>query len=127
MRLAPASGPVSFGRVKLEFGGVATGWALRSLAEERRLCERYHWRPQTTMSLNCYQSATGYMQQYLAFPTTMRTTPTVGCSVQQESNIYGSERSIAAYSSSLAVVSIRANVTGRVYAQFGDISFTAEL
>jgi hypothetical protein len=125
VRLAPASGPVSFGRVKLEFGGVATGWALRSLAEERRLCERYHWRPQTTMSLDCYQSATGYMQQYLAFLTTMRTTPTAGYSVQQESNIYGSERSIAAYSNSLAIVSIRANVTGWVYAQFGDISFTA--
>lgn len=127
VRLAPASGVVSFRRVKLEHGGVATAWLARSAVQERQLCERYHWRPATSLFLDCYQSTTGYFRQFVTFPTLMRTTPSVSFTVAQESNIYSGERSVGAASPNLAIAIVRASTTGRTYAQFSDIAFNAEL
>ncbi|WP_066476292.1 DUF2793 domain-containing protein [Bosea sp. WAO] len=127
VRLAPAAGAVTFRRIKLEACTAPTPWEPRSSVEERRLCERYHWRPGTVMLLECYQAANGYLQHYLPFPTSMRAVPAASFSVTQELNIYSGERSIAAYSSSMAVASIRAASSGRTYALFGDIAFDAEI
>lgn len=127
VRLTPSSGAVSFRRVKLEYGAVATAWPARSAADERQLCERYHWRPSVALFVDCYQSTTGYFQQFVTLPTSMRAAPSVSYTVLQESNIYGGERSITASSPCLAIVSVRASATGRTYAQFGDIAFNAEL
>ncbi len=127
VRLALASGAATFRRIKLETGTAATPWPQRSLVEERQLCERYYWRPDAAMLIDAYQSMAGYFQQFLVYPTLMRVVPTVVYTVLQESNIYNGERSIIASSPIMAVASIRALSTGRVYAQFGDIAFSAEL
>lgn len=127
IRLAPSAGSVGFRRVKLEFGSAATPWLARSLTQERQLCERYYWRPGSSLYLDCYHAAFGYMQQLLVFPTAMRATPTAGYSVTTEANIHGGERSITPNSNASALVSIRAATAGRAYANFGDIAFSAEL
>lgn len=127
VRLSPDSGAVTFRRIKLERGAYATPWPQSSIADERQLCERYFWRPDGTILLDGYQSTTGYIQQPLTFPTQMRATPAASYSVLQEGNIFNGERLVSGLSPSLAVISIRAAGTGRVYAQFGDIAFNAEL
>ncbi len=127
VRLAPAAGAVTFRRIKLEFGATATPWPTRSQTQERQLCERYYWRPGSSMFLDCYQASTGYFQQSLPFPTAMRVVPAVAFTVQQESNIYNGERWISASSTSMAVSSIRSASTGRAYAQFDNIAFNAEI
>lgn len=127
VQLAPAAGAVTFRAIKLELGTAPTPWLARSQTEERQLCERYYWRPKGALMLDCYQGTTGYFQHYVTFPTTMRETPTVSYTVLQESNIYGGERWVSAFSPSLATAMIRAATTGRVYAQFGDVTFSAEI
>lgn len=127
VRLAPASGAVSFRRVKLECGSAATAWLARSAVEERQLCERYHWRPGTSVFIDCYQANTGFSRQFITFPVAMRVAPSVNFVITQESNIYNGERSFNATSPSLAIAMVRAATTGRTYAQFSDIAFNAEL
>lgn len=127
VRIAPTAGAVTFRAIKLETGTTPSPWLARSQTQERQLCERYYWRPGSSMLLDCYQGATGYFQQFLPFPTAMRVAPTVGFTVQQEANIYGGERSIAAFSVGMAIATIRAASTGRAYAQFDNVAFNAEI
>lgn len=127
VQLAPASGAVTLRRIKLETGSVATPWPQRSVAEERQLCERYHWRPNTGMLIDTYQGASGYFTQFLPFPTTMRATPTTSFTVSQDFNVLNGERTIGAYSASMGYAQVRANAQGRVFAVFADIAFNAEL
>lgn len=81
IRIGPAGGAVSLRRIKLEFGSSATPWVARSLTHERQLCERYYWRPDSSLFLDCYQVAGGYLRQLLVFPTAMRATPMASFSV----------------------------------------------
>lgn len=125
IRVGSTGGAVSFRRLKLDAGSVATPWATRSLTQERQLCERYYWRPDNSLFLDCYHMAGGYMRQLLTFPTAMRATPTASFSVIVEANV--SERTISPASGSAALISIRASAVGEAYANFTDIAFNAEL
>lgn len=127
VRLAPSAGAVSFRRIKLEFGSAATPWLARSMTQERQLCERYYCRLEANLFLDAYQAASAYQRQIITFPTRMRTAPAAIYSVSPEANVYGGERLINVSSPSAAMASIRAASTGRVYAQFNDIAFDAEL
>lgn len=127
VRLSPASGSVSFRRIKLEVGAAASPWEPRSLASETQLCEHYHWRPRIAFMLDAYQVAGAYAQQILVFPTTMRATPAVSYAVAFEGNVAEGDRWIGALSSSIGVIGLRAAALGRAYAQFSDIAFDAEL
>ncbi|SEL92083.1 Protein of unknown function [Bosea lupini] len=127
VQLAPTTGAVTFRGIKLETGAVSSAWLARSQTQERQLCERYYWRPGTSLVIDCYQVASGYSQQLLAFPTAMRAVPTTSYTVAGEANIQGGERSISASSNACALATIRASALGRAYASFTDIAFSAEL
>lgn len=127
VKLSPASGSVSFRRIKLEIGAAASPWEQRDLASETQLCMRYHWRPGIDYLLDTYQAAGAYAQQFVLFPSTMRATPTASYTVPFESNISGAERWIGTESPSGAVISLRAAALGRAYAHFTEIAFDAEL
>ncbi|MCV9937028.1 DUF2793 domain-containing protein [Boseaceae bacterium BT-24-1] len=125
IRIGPAGGAVSLRRIKLELGSSATPWIARNTTQERQLCERFYWRPDNSLFLDCYQVAGGYLRQLLIFPTAMRATPTANFSVTSESNLI--ERGITPGSGSAALVSIRASAAGNAYANFTNIAFNAEL
>ena len=128
IRLAPASGAVSFRRIKLELGTVATGWSARPLTQEQRLCRRYHWRRAGQLLLDSYQAAAGTFRQEIALPCTMRTTPSASFSVSLELNIQsGTDRTIGVLSPETAYAHVAAQALGRVRAAFDDIVFDAEL
>lgn len=125
--LAPASGAVSFARVKLEVGRVATAWSARPRSAEQILCRRYYWRPGSTLLIDAYQAATTASRQTLPLPVPMRTTPTVSCAVAQEINVQGTDRGIVATSAEWAYAYVTAQALGRVRAAFDGIVFDAEL
>lgn len=128
VRLAPASGAVSFGRIKLEFGPFATAWIARPLTQEQCLCRRYHWRRSGQLLLDGYQAAAGAIRQEIALPCAMRATPSVSFSASLEINIQGgTDRTISALSPETACAEIVAQGLGRVRTAFGDIIFDAEL
>jgi len=128
VRLAPASGAVSFRRIKLEFGTIATGWAARPLTQEEELCRRYHWRRAGQLLLDSYQVAAGTVRQEIALPWAMRTTPSASFSVSLEINIQGgTDRTIAPLSPETAYAHVAAQALGQVRAAFDDIVFDAEL
>lgn len=125
--LAPAAGAVSLARVKLEIGRVASHWSARPLGVEQALCRRYHWRPAGGVLIDAYQAAAASSRQTLPLPVTMRTTPTVSCSVSQEINVQGADRGIVASASDWAYAYVTAQALGRVRASFDGIVFDAEL
>lgn len=125
--LAPAAGAVSFARVKLEPGGIASHWTARPLAAEQMLCRRYHWRPAGTVLVDAYQAAAATARQTLALPVPMRATPNVSYAVSQEVNVQGTDRGLVAASAELAHAYVTAQALGRVRAAFDGIAFDAEL
>lgn len=127
VRLAPASGAVSFRRIKLEEGAQATPWQARSAVAELHLCQRYYWRPETSMLVDTFQGATGYFTQFLPFPTAMRAAPVASYTVPQDFNVLNGERSVGAPSAAIGYARVRANTQGRVFALFEEIAFSAEL
>lgn len=128
VRLAPAAGAVSFRRIKLELGAMATPWLTRPLAQEEDLCRRYFWRREGTLLLDAYQVAAGTFRQEIALPARMRATPSVGFAVSLEINIQsGTDRTIAALSPERAFAQMAAQATGRMRAAFDAITFDAEL
>lgn len=128
LRLAPASGAVSFRRIKLEFGTAATGWPVRSLEQERQLCRRYFWTHEGIVLIDAYQVAAGTFRQQIALPVRMRAAPSVSYAISQEINIQGgTDRGVTVQSPDRAYAHMAAQVTGRVRAAFDDIVFDAEL
>jgi hypothetical protein len=128
IRLAPASAAISFRRIKLEFGAAATAHQHRPLTQEQLLCWRHYWRHEGTIRLDAYQVAGGSSRQLIALPARMRATPSVSFAVVSDANIQGgTERGIHAISAHGAYASMVAASTGRVQAEFGDITFDAEL
>ncbi len=125
--LAPAGGPVSFARIKLEVGATATAWSARPSGIEQMLCRRYHWRPAASVLIDAYQAAAASCRQTLPLPATMRALPTISCNVSQEINIQGTDRGIVAASAGWAYAHVTAQALGRVRAAFDDIAFDAEL
>ncbi len=90
VKLAPAAGAVTFKRVKLELGGVATDWCPRSAMVEQQLSERYFQKtyhssvaPGTTGQFAgavYYAFGSVVASQFAApwlYKTRMRATPTV--------------------------------------------------
>lgn len=88
-KIRKASGSnVTFGRVKLEAGAAATGWAARERTAELALCRRYycHSFPDATtpadgvsnlLGFSCASGATAADVIPVTFPVPMRTTPTM--------------------------------------------------
>lgn len=126
VRLSPSAGTVSFARIKLERGGVATGWGARALAIEQMLCRRYHWRPDGQILIDAYQAAAAGARQSIGMPVPMRTTPAVGFTVSSEINVQGSDRGVVAQSPERAYAYVTAQTLGRVRAAFDAIAFDAE-
>jgi hypothetical protein len=125
--LAPAAGAVSFARVKLERGPVASHWSARPLAVEQALCRRYHWRPEGTALIDAYQAAAATVRQTLPLPVPMRATPTPSFGVSQEINVQGTDRGVVASSAEWAYAYVTAQALGRVRAAFDAMVFDAEL
>jgi hypothetical protein len=125
--LAPAAGAVSFARVKLERGPVASHWSARPLVVEQALCRRYHWRPEGTALIDAYQAAAATVRQTLPLPVPMRATPTPSFGVLQEINVQGTDRGVVASSAEWAYAYVTAQALGRVRAAFDAMVFDAEL
>jgi len=126
LRLASPAGAARFRRVKLEPGRHATGWYLRSLPDEERLCRRYHWRRPGPLLLDGYQDAGGGIRQEIALPLPMRSLPAIGFTLAKAVNLQGEGR-IVAQSPEAAVAMLTAAATGRVAAEFSAIVFDSEL
>ena len=71
--LAPASGAVSFKRVKLEYGAFPSAWSPRHRADELRLCQRYHQR--CAGGVPMVAPAAAQASGYGSLPVVMRATP----------------------------------------------------
>lgn len=82
LKLSPASGAVTFKRVKLELGGVATAWNPRPAPLEYELCLRYYERLSGTSGdryiRRGYGSNTGASYYPIQFFAKKRVAPTVG-------------------------------------------------
>ncbi len=127
VKLAPSSGAVSFARVKLEYGPLATGWAVRPLAIEQQLCRRYHARLGGQILIDAYQAAAASSRQAISLPVSMRATPAVSFAVSSELNVQGMDRGVVAQSTESAYAYVTAQALGRVRAAFDGIAFDAEL
>ena len=112
IRLSPASGTVTFRRIKLEAGASASPWDDRPLPETDLLCRRYYSRLDGGMLLDAYQATGCSFQQFLPFAVPMRTTPTATVSIGIEGNILGAERGITVLSPTLAFARMTAASTG---------------
>lgn len=125
--IAPASGAVTLRRIKLEFGGRASGWVARPLTIEEALCARYHWRHEAMLALDAYQAAGGAAQQAITLPVRMRAVPSAAFTITGATNVAAGSEALAVLSRREARVSVTASATGRVQASFGSIAFDAEL
>ena len=125
--LSPSAGAVSFARIKLEHGRLATGWAMRPLSVEQMLCRRYYLRQDGQVLLDAYQVSATASRQSLTLPVPMRSTPSTSFSVSQEINVQGSDRGVVAQSPEQAYAYATALALGRVRAAFDAIAFDAEL
>jgi len=127
VRLSPSAGAVSFGRIKLECGPLATGWMARPLCVEQMLCRRYHTRLDGQILIDAYQAAAAASRQSLVLPVPMRATPVVSFAVSSEINVQGGDRGVVAQSQQSAFAYVTALALGRVRAAFDAIAFDAEL
>ncbi|MGX5734096.1 DUF2793 domain-containing protein [Bosea thiooxidans] len=127
IRLSPSSGAVSFARIKLEYGPLATAWAARPLSLEQRLCRRYHARFSGQLLIDAYQAAAASSRQAIVLPVPMRATPAVSFTVSSEINVQGTDRGVVAQSAESAYAYVTAQALGRVRAAFDAIAFDAEL
>ncbi|AMJ61027.1 DUF2793 domain-containing protein [Bosea sp. PAMC 26642] len=129
VRLAPAAGAVAFQRIKLEFGRHATPWQARPLPQEQALARRYHWRVEGTYLFDGYQAAGQAVTELIVLPTSMRAVPSASFSVVSQGNINGggTDRGIDTLTAGSARMRMAAAATGRVFAEFSDIVFDAEL
>lgn len=127
VRLLPSAGAVSFGRIKLERGPLATGWAARPLSVEQALCRRYHARLDGQILIDAYQAAAGASRQAIILSVPMRATPAASFAVSSEINVQGVDRGVVAQSPGCAYAYVTALALGRVRAAFDAIAFDAEL
>jgi len=127
VRLSPSAGAVSFSRIKLEQGVIASAWGSRPLAIEQMLCQRYYWRPNGQILIDAYQAASAGSRQGIGLPVPMRMTPAASFTVSQEINVQGSARGIVAQSRERAYAHVTAQALGRVRAAFDAVVFDAEL
>jgi hypothetical protein len=127
VRLAPSAGPVSFARIKLERGPLATNWMVRPLPVELMLCRRYYLRQDGQVLIDAYQALATESRQSLTLPVRMRTTPSASFSVSLEINVQGADRGVVVQSPERAYAYVTALVLGRVRAAFDTIAFDAEL
>ena len=75
--LTPASGAVTYKRVQVELGSVATGFGWRPLAAELPLALRYYWRGVPSgsgINTNIY-TGSAYQSFFIQFPARMRAIP----------------------------------------------------
>ncbi|WP_336814282.1 DUF2793 domain-containing protein [Bosea sp. MMO-172] len=127
VRLSPSAGAVSFVRVKLECGRLATGWAARPLSLEQMLCRRYYLKQGGQVLIDAYQAAAAASRESLILPVPMRATPSVTATVSLEINVQGTDRGVVAQSAERAYAYVTAQALGRVRAAFDAITFDAEL
>ncbi len=127
VRLSPSAGAVSFARIKLERGRLATGWAARPVPIEQMLCRRYFVRQDGQVLIDAYQAAAAASRQSLTLPVPMRATPGVAATVSLEINVQGTDRGVVAQSPERAYAYVTAQALGRVRAAFDAIAFDAEL
>ena len=127
VKLAPNAGAVSFARVQLEYGPLATGWAARALSIEQRLCRRYHVRLGGPLLIDAYQAAAASSRQAIILPVPMRATPAVSFTVSSEINVQGTDRGVVAQAPDCAYAYVTAQALGRVRAAFDGVAFDAEL
>ena len=127
VKLAPAAGPVSFARVKLERGLLATSWAARPLSVEQMLCRRYHVRLDGPVLIDAYQAAAAASRQAVPLPVPMRATPSVSFTVSSELNVQGTDRGVVAQSAESTYAYVTAQALGRVRVAFDGVAFDAEL
>lgn len=125
--LSPSVGAVSFARIKLERGPVATSWAARPLSVEQMLCRRYFLKQDGQVLIDAYQAAAAASRQSLSLPVPMRATPSVTATVSLEINVQGTDRGVVAQSPERAYAYVTAQTLGRVRAAFDAIAFDAEL
>ncbi len=127
VQLSPSAGTVSFARIKLEHGPLATGWSARPRSVEQMLCRRYFLKQDGQVLIDAYQAAAAASRQSLTFPIPMRATPSVTAAVSLEVNVQGTDRGVVAQSSERAYAYVTAQALGRVRAAFDAITFDAEL
>lgn len=127
VRLSPSAGAVSFARIKLERGRLATGWVARPLSVEQMLCRRYFLKQDGQVLIDAYQAAAAASRQSLSLPVPMRATPSVTATVSLEVNVQGTDRGVVAQSVDRAYAYVTAQALGRVRAAFDAITFDAEL
>lgn len=127
VRLSPSAGAISFARIKLEHGRIATHWAARPLSIEQMLCRRYYLKQDGQVLIDAYQAAAAASRQSLSLPVPMRATPSVAATVSLEINVQGTDRGIIAQSPERAYAYVTALALGRVRAAFDAIAFDAEL
>lgn len=127
VRLSPSAGTISFSRIKLERGPLATNWTARPLSIEQMLCRRYYLRQDGQVLVDAYQSAAATSRQSLSLPVPMRATPSVSFTVSLELNVQGGDRGIVAQSPERAYAYVTAQALGRMRAAFDAIAFNAEL
>jgi len=125
--VAPASGAVTFGRIKLEFGRHVSIWVARPATLEEALCSRYHWRPEAALALDFYQAAGGAAQQAIMLPVRMRVAPSAVFTVTGAANVTAGSEALTVLSRREARANVSAAATGRVQASFGAMAFDAEL
>ncbi len=123
------AGSVSFSRVSAEIGTVPTGWTARARQAEEQLANRYYWAVAnlSLVQIDAYVGAGGYFFSYVVLPVKMRATPAVGFTVTSASNILNNEVGMNAFNPTMFRYFARGNAQGRIYAEFNNIAFNAEL
>lgn len=123
------AGTVSFSRVKAEVGANASPWLARPLQSEQLLAYRYFWAipALSLIQLDAYVGATNYYFSFAPLPARMRVTPAVTFTLGATSNILGGEAGINCLNPSMFRYYGRGNAQGRIYVEFNNPAFNAEL
>jgi hypothetical protein len=84
--------PFRLTQCQLEEGSVATPFEYRPIAEELALCQRYYWKPEVLHYLTVAQFTSNNLSfsGNIAYPVTMRTSPTVTASAYEPTGLTGS-------------------------------------
>lgn len=75
--LGTLNGGVTFSRVKLELGDVATPFVPDTPAVNLMKCQRYYWRPRADLRWIAYAPTTSVCYTYVTYPVQMRSAPSI--------------------------------------------------
>lgn len=123
---AAAGGTVSFSRVKLELGAVATSWPQRALTEEQRLCQRYFYRrgKTTTYDPICFLAAWqggALWGKMFDLPVRMRANPSVTLSAVADLMAFVTTDIVVTNVTGLVAIPTEVRLTGSINVPAGSL------